>query len=145
MIVLVADTSGVVAALDPRVPESVGARRALDQAGAIAISPVLLSELDHVARRELGPARASRAIDWIARLVREGRLLLPMVDAGLIETAQRVRRHYADLDLDLADAVTVALAERLETNEILTLDRRDFRAIRPLSHHRAFRLLPDDL
>jgi predicted nucleic acid-binding protein len=44
----------------------------------------------------------------------------------------------------LADAVNVALAARYETDTLLTLDRRDFRALCPLSRHRAFRLLADD-
>ena len=52
---------------------------------------------------------------------------------------------YADLDLDLADAVSVALAADYRTDAVLTLDRRDFRALRPLTPHKAFRLLPDDL
>jgi hypothetical protein len=41
--------------------------------------------------------------------------------------------------------VNVVLAERYETDSILTLDRRDFRVMRPLTGHAAFRLLPDDL
>ena len=41
--------------------------------------------------------------------------------------------------------MNVVLAERYETDGVLTLDRRDFRAIRPLTGHKAFRLLPDDL
>ena len=40
--------------------------------------------------------------------------------------------------------VNVALAARYQTDTVLTLDRRDFRALRPLSRHPAFRLLPDD-
>ncbi len=32
-----------------------------------------------------------------------------------------------------------------DTNAILTLDRRDFRAVRPLGRHKVFRVLPDDL
>jgi predicted nucleic acid-binding protein len=52
---------------------------------------------------------------------------------------------YADLDLDLADAVTVAVAADYRTDAVLTLDRRDFRAVRPLTPHKAFRLFPDDL
>ena len=30
------------------------------------------------------------------------------------------------------------------TDAVLTLDRRDFRAMRPLTAHKSFRLLPDD-
>jgi len=56
-----------------------------------------------------------------------------------------VQRQYASLDLDLADAVSVALAAQYRTDAILTLDRRDFRAMRPLTPRKWFRLLPDDL
>ena len=56
-----------------------------------------------------------------------------------------MRARYRDLDLDLADAVNVALAAEYDTEAVLTLDRRDFRAGRPLGHHKAFRVLPDDL
>ncbi|MEU2732384.1 hypothetical protein ABZ650_32160 [Streptomyces griseoviridis] len=30
-------------------------------------------------------------------------------------------------------------------NEAIMLDRRDFRAVRPLGRHKTFRVLPDDL
>jgi predicted nucleic acid-binding protein len=46
------------------------------------------------------------------------------------------------LDLDLTDAVNVALAAAYDTDVILTLDRRDFRAVRPLSHQRRSRSCP---
>jgi predicted nucleic acid-binding protein len=51
----------------------------------------------------------------------------------------------ANLDLDLADAVAAAVAAEYRTEVVLTLDRRDFRAMRKLTTHTAFRLLPDDL
>ncbi|MFI6596852.1 hypothetical protein ACIBHX_11390 [Nonomuraea sp. NPDC050536] len=41
--------------------------------------------------------------------------------------------------------MNVVLAEQYETENLLTLDRRDFRAISPLTGAKAFRLLPDDL
>jgi predicted nucleic acid-binding protein len=56
-----------------------------------------------------------------------------------------VQKQYASLDLDLADAVNVALAAQYRTDAVLTLDRSDFRAMRPLTTHEWFRLLPDDL
>ncbi|MGH2873710.1 MAG: PIN domain-containing protein, partial [Solirubrobacteraceae bacterium] len=63
----------------------------------------------------------------------------------LLSTALALRRRYADLDLDLADAVAAVVAAEYHTEVVLTLDRRDFRAVRPLTDHTAFRLLPDDL
>ncbi len=47
--------------------------------------------------------------------------------------------------LDLADAVNVALTADYEADAVLAPDRRDFRAVRPLGRHKAFRVLPDDL
>lgn len=145
MIVVVADTSGLLAALDETHPDGGAARTALREAGTLIVSPVLLSEFDHVARRVLGRAAAHQAIDDIRRWARAGRVVPPEVTADILDTAQAVRERYLDLRLDLADAVNVAFAAQFRTNVVLTLDRRDFRAIRPLTEHRAFRLLPDDV
>jgi predicted nucleic acid-binding protein len=49
---------------------------------------------------------------------------------------------YADFPLGAADASVVALAERLGTDLIVTLDHRHFGAVRP-RHCPAFRLLPE--
>jgi predicted nucleic acid-binding protein len=73
------------------------------------------------------------------------RFQVPDIGAETLATALAVMNRYADLDLDLADAVSVALAADYRTDAVLTLDRRDFRAVRPLTPHKAFRLLPDDL
>jgi predicted nucleic acid-binding protein len=56
-----------------------------------------------------------------------------------------VVQQYASLDLDLADAVNVALAAQYRTDAVLTPARRDFRAMRALTPHKWLRLLPDDL
>lgn len=144
MIVVVADTSGLLAALDERHPAGAAARTVLQGAGALIVSPVLLGELDHVARRVLGRVAAHEAIDDIRRWTRAGRAIIPQITAGTLDTAQAVRVRYLDLKLDLADAVTVALAATFHTNVVLTLDQRDFRAVQPLTPHAAFRLLPAD-
>jgi predicted nucleic acid-binding protein len=49
---------------------------------------------------------------------------------------------YRDFPLGGTDASVVALAERLKTDLILTLDRRHFGAVRP-RHVAAFHLLPE--
>lgn len=51
-------------------------------------------------------------------------------------------RQYQDFPLGTVDASVIALAERLNTDLIITLDQRQFRAVRP-RHVDAFRLLPD--
>lgn len=67
------------------------------------------------------------------------------MSAETLRRACRVQDRYASLRLDLTDAVNVVLAEAYETSTVLTLDRGDFRAVRPLTEHDAFTLLPDDL
>ena len=49
---------------------------------------------------------------------------------------------YADFPLGATDASLVALAERLETDLVITLDRRHFDVVKPL-HVQRFRLLPE--
>jgi predicted nucleic acid-binding protein len=147
VIVVVADTSGLLAALDSAHPEHTAAGEAIMAAGLLVISPLLCAELDHVATRELGREAAVSAVDDIRRWMRAGRVLVPEITEGHLADAQALRGCYAgpDLDLDLADAVSVAVAAEYDTDVLLTLDRRDFRAIRPLGRHKSFRLLPDDL
>jgi uncharacterized protein len=145
LIVVVADTSGLLAAVDYGHPDREQARAVLQSAGTLIVSPVLLSELDQVARRVLGRKAAHASIDDIRHWTRAGRVVIPPVTADTLDTAQAVRLKYADLNLDLADAVNVALAAEFRTNAVFTLDRRDFRAVRPLTAHEAFVLLPDDV
>src|ERR1051326_1302523 len=42
-----------------------------------------------------------------------------------------ILRQYSDASLDFVDALIVAIAERLNIDRLLTLDRRDFQLIRP--------------
>ncbi|KOV76851.1 twitching motility protein PilT [Streptomyces sp. NRRL WC-3618] len=135
----------MLAALDATHPEHGAANEAILAAGLLVMSPLLLAELDHVATRELGREAAVSAVDDIRRWMSRGRVVMPEITEAHLGTAQSVRVRYGALDLDLADAVNVALASDYDTDAILTLDRRDFRAVRPLSHHKAFRVLPDDL
>ncbi len=58
-----------------------------------------------------------------------------------LRIAKLVER-YADFPLGGVDASVVALAERLDTEVLITLDRRHFGAVKP-RHRAAFRLLPE--
>ncbi|AWL39794.1 MULTISPECIES: PIN domain-containing protein [unclassified Streptomyces] len=145
MIIVIADTTGLLAALDTAHPEHGASNEAIRAAGLLIMSPLLLAELDHVATRELGREAAYSAVEDIRRWMRSGRILAPEVTEAHLAAAQSLRLRYRALDLDLADSVNVALAADYDTDAILTLDRRDFRAVRPLGRHKAFRVLPDDL
>jgi predicted nucleic acid-binding protein len=146
VIVVIADTSGLVAALDSAHLEDRASNEAIMAAGLLVMSPLLLAaEMDHVAHREFGREAALSAVDDIRQWMRRGRIAVPEITEEHLGVAQSVRARCRYLDLDLADAVNVALAADYDTDAVLTLDRRDFRAVRPLGRHKAFPLLPDDL
>jgi predicted nucleic acid-binding protein len=143
--IIVADTSGIIAASDRRAPESGACRELLGSAGTVIVSPLVLTEVDHLAKARFGTQARSAILDNIITQALRMRFQVPEVSPDTLKLAREVQRKYAGLDLDLADAVNVTLAANYRTDAILTLDRRDFRTIRPLTPHKAFRLLPDDL
>jgi len=143
-VIAVADTSGLLALFNRSDPEHDATVQAAGTCGLLVVSPLAITEVHQVAT-----IRADgRAADSIARTLADraetGRVAIAETTPRQLGAALMVRRRYADLDLDLADAVAVALAGDYLTDTMLTLDRRDFRAIRPLTGHAAFRLLPDD-
>lgn len=84
----------------------------------------------------LGPAKEAGFLRELGRFAIE-----PPIDEEWPVIADLVER-YAYLRLGTADAATVVLADRLDTDLIVTLDRRHFGAIRsPRGRH--FRLLPE--
>ncbi len=142
--ILVGDTSGLVAAFNVDDPEHAAARQVLIAAPLTVISPLVLLEIEHIATRTISRQAALAINDWLLAQDRTGRVAIAAVAASTLRTARAVQNRYAALRLDLTDAVSVALADQYETDAVLTLDRRDFRAVVPLSGAPAFRLLPDD-
>lgn len=63
-----------------------------------------------------------------------------LTSADYARTADLVDQ-YADFPLGTTDAAVVALAERLDVDEIATIDHRHFTVVRP-RHVKAFTLLP---
>ena len=57
--------------------------------------------------------------------------------------AKEVVEQYADLEIGLADASIVVLAQRHAVTEVLTLDQRHFRAMR-IERRKRFKVLPFD-
>ena len=143
--IAVADTSGIIAASDRSARESAACRAVLREAGTVIVSPLVLTEVDHLAKARFGSHARAAIIDFILTQARRSRFHIPETGLDILDTARAVQHQHASLDLDLADAVNVALAAQYRTDAVLTLDRRDFRAMRPLTPHKWFRLLPDDL
>ena len=143
--IVVGDTSGLVAALNVSDPEHTAARKALSNASVTVVSPLVMLEIEHITTRNVNRRAAEAVNDWLLGQERTLRVVIPEVNADLLRKARAVQNRYNSLKLDLTDAVNVALAAAYETEWVLTLDRRDFRAVRPLTGHQAFQLLPDDL
>jgi predicted nucleic acid-binding protein len=143
-VIAIGDTSGLVSAFNADDPGQAAARSAFRQASATVVSPLVIAEIEHIVTRNVDRNAAHQAIDWLLGQERTKRVLVAELAAPVLRHARMIQGKYAALRLDLADAVNVVLAAEYETDCILTLDRRDFRAIRPLTQHSAFRLLPDD-
>ena len=134
------DTSGLLAAIDGSQRQHVAARRALEAASPPwVLSPYVLAELDYLLATRVGQAAERATLEEVAR----GVYRLEHMEADDIGEAGRVIGRYRDLEIGLADASLVVLANRFGVRDLLTLDERHFRAIRGPGG-RAFRILPAD-
>jgi predicted nucleic acid-binding protein len=75
------------------------------------------------------------------RLVASAEYELVRTTEADLERAAEILEKYNDNNIDLVDAVIVAMAERLEIGKILTVDRRHFGVFKP-KHCESFTLLP---
>jgi uncharacterized protein len=138
--VIVIDTSAIVAYMNASDGHHEAVSAWLENVDDdFATTPLIVAEVDHLVAARGGRAALSA---WRADLA--GGAYLVEWWPSAIGTAVSVAEQYADNGLGLADASIVALAERLDTIGIATLDERHFRAVRPLAGGDAFRLLPLD-
>ncbi|MEV0683946.1 PIN domain-containing protein [Nocardia sp. NPDC050378] len=143
--IIVADTSALFAAFDADQEEHAQAVEVMETE-TLVISPLVLTELDHLVHRDLGFPAAMQVIESLMGRMIDGRYRLAELKHVDLAAAQTIRSKYEGLRLDLADAVGVVLADKFRTDTVFTLDQRDFRAIEPLTHGiDAFRILPADI
>jgi len=137
---IVADSGAVYGLYDRRDASHASIRAALEKARDILVIPApALGEIDSLLRVRLGNTALLR---FLADIQEGAFQVEPVTLADLRRCASLIAK-YHDKDLGLADASVVAVAERIGTDRILTVDRRDFRAIRSL-HGKPFKLLPAD-
>jgi len=138
--VIVVDTSAILAYMNSADAHHDIVRSWLqDVDDDLVTTPLIIAEVDH-----LVAARGGRAALSALRADLAAGAYIGEWWPAAIASAVRVAERYADTGLGLADASLVALAERLNTIDIATLDERHFRAVRPLVGGDAFRLLPRD-
>jgi predicted nucleic acid-binding protein len=132
----VVDAGPLYAAADADDQDHLASRAALARADLRLVVPALvIAEATYFVGRRLGAAAEGRFLRGIGQLDVEG----PSRE-DFVRMTELVDR-YADFPLGGTDASVVALAERLDAQIILTLDRRHFAAIAP-RHRAAFELLP---
>lgn len=138
---IIADSGAVYGLYDRHDTFHSGLRTAVETARDRIVLPApVLGEIDYLLRARLGNAALLRFLEDI----QEGAFVVEMVTLADLRRCAVLIAKYQDLDLGLSDASVVAIAERLGANRILTVDQRDFRAIRSVQG-RPFRLLPADL
>jgi len=138
--VIVLDTSGLLAAIDASQRHHAAAAAALRASeGPLLLSPFVLAELDYLLATRVSTKAAAALLDQVA----DGAYRLEPMTAGDIARASEIIGRYRDLELGVADASLVVLAERYRTSDILTLDQRHFRALDGPGG-RPFRILPAD-
>jgi predicted nucleic acid-binding protein len=102
----------------------------------LAIPTLVVAEVSYLAATRLGAEAEATFIAGLSDLD---------VDAPAPKDWTRIAqliRKYASFPLGATDASVVALAERLRTPYVITLDRRHFHAVRP-AHCEALQLLPE--
>jgi len=101
----------------------------------LVIPAMVVAEVCYLVGRRLGPSIEARFLAGLDQVS----VVAPFPDDW--DRIGTLVEQYGNFPLGGTDASVVVLAERLNTDLIVTLDHRHFRAIRP-HHCPAFRLLP---
>jgi len=137
---LIADSGAIYALYDSRDRHHAAITRVVEEErGPILVPTAILAEIDYLLRIRLG----SRAILRFIQGVVGGGFTLESLTHADAKRCADLLENYADLDLGLADASVIATAERKRIRRILTVDERDFRAVRS-ADGKPFTLLPAD-
>jgi predicted nucleic acid-binding protein len=137
--VILLDTSGLLANYDRRDRHHAAVVPLLQRPQRRILSPFVLAELDYLVAQIAGQAAELTVLDDVA----DGAYELAPLSAADIGVARALIARYADLQLGLADASIVVLANRYDCRDILTLDQRHFRVV-SRADGQPFRLLPQD-
>ena len=136
---LVADTGGLYALYDADDAHHAAIRDIVhEERGPIIVPSAVLGELDYLLREFLG---IDAEIDFLDGLSSGALSLEPMTSTDVARCRELIAT-YRDLNLGLVDSAVIATAERLDIRRVLTVDERDFRAVRPKGD--ALTLLPSD-
>ncbi len=135
---VVIDTSIVVAFMNRRDDDHERVVVWMEATGEdLATTPLIVAEIDHLVSRGGGTDAAHAFYEDLTG----GAYLVEWWPEAVLETVEAARENPG---IGLADASLLALAARLQTTRIATLDERHFRVVLPLTGKAAFTLLPAD-
>lgn len=135
---MIVDTSALLAFFDTDEPDHEAVSAVLgDATEPLIVSPYVVAELDYLVASRLGVAAELAMLRELA----SGAWDLPAFAADDLSQACSLIERYADQRIGVADASNVVLATRYRTRTIVTLDRRHFDVLRPLTGGR-FTILP---
>ncbi len=135
---MIVDTSALLAFFDTDEPDHHAVSAVLgDATEPLVVSPYVVAELDYLVASRLGVWAELAVLSELAG----GAWDLPAIAAEELSHACSVIERYADQQIGVADASNVVLAARYRTRTIVTLDRRHFDVVRPLTGGR-FTVLP---
>ncbi len=136
---LIFDTGFLFAYFDKKDLFHIECKRLMPTVLPNALLPdVVLPELAYLILRELDV----KTLTAFLRSVANGDFELVRTTESDLERAAEILEKYEDNNIDLVDACIVAIAERLEIEKILTVDRRHFSVFKP-NHCESFTLLPE--
>jgi predicted nucleic acid-binding protein len=128
----------VYAAYDRDDAEHARCRRLIERhAGPVIVPILVITEVGYLLGTRVGVETEVRFLGDLAA----GELIPEPVEAGDWLRIAELASAYRNLPLGTVDASVVAVAERLGSQTIATLDRRHFSVVRP-RHLEGFDLLP---
>jgi uncharacterized protein len=133
----IADTGFIVALLNQTDARHQDVAPIYKQHQPIWFPQTVLAEVAYLLGRDAG---ITTVVAFLRGLPKSRFCVVALTEVDLIRIAEILAK-YADSRIDFVDASVMAVAERYGITKILTLDRRDFRLLRP-QHCQAFELLP---
>lgn len=135
---LIVDTSALLAYFDASEPDHAAVTEDLSASiELLIVSPYVVAELDYLVATRHGVEAELAVLDELTG----GAWELAAFDVDDLKHARTIIANYGDQAIGVADASNVVLAERYRTRTIVTLDRRHFGVLRPITGDR-FTVLP---
>jgi len=133
--VIIIDTGPLVALFDPKDPDHPLCHKVLSAIDEpLYTTEAVLTEVLYFFKPD------SRGSEGIKQYFIEQFVSLSAINLTDLERAFQLMNQYADLPMDFADATLLALAERLGTAKIFTLDFKDFNVYQYKKGHRNYSL-----